>query len=253
MNCFLRYKLDPRESKRSFGKLLSAAEQSKHILSTMNSSHVFVESLCEGVDFSTNVSRARFEMLVQTHISRLCSPIQECIEKGGFTAGAIDKLIIVGGSLRMPGFQQAVKDRLPNAELLSSVSPDEVIAVGAAQQAAIMADIGLTDVLNSAVPVSCLPEKISLKVDLTDVTVFEPYAPVPSFSQINVPYRGNGLPKPAQICKNNEVIFEKTLSDVQDNTDISARFLLQRDGHLAISLSSESKGELVREIVPFVR
>ena len=56
-----KHRVDPRESKRSKQKLMSSAETVKHVLSTLDTANCYIESLFEGIDFNTNVTRARFE------------------------------------------------------------------------------------------------------------------------------------------------------------------------------------------------
>ncbi|KAJ9577007.1 hypothetical protein L9F63_006444 [Diploptera punctata] len=129
-----KWKLDPQESRRSMIKLRSASEMCKQILSTMSTAHCFVESLCEGVDFSYNITRARFENLITSYLSEYTQPAQEVLEMSGFNRKAITKVILAGGAMKMPKMQQAVKEIFPEAELLSGISPDEVIATGAARQ-----------------------------------------------------------------------------------------------------------------------
>ena len=93
--CFVlnsKWKLDLRESRRSFSKLMSAAEDCKHVLSTLNTAHCFVESLHEGVDLSTNVSRARIDMLVTPLLSSFIEPIQEALKQSGLDPQEIHKV-----------------------------------------------------------------------------------------------------------------------------------------------------------------
>lgn len=76
-----KYKLDPRESRRTMIKLLQHAENCKHILSSMSSAHVFIESLMDGVDWSQTISRARFENLIAVQISVLLRSIEELVSR----------------------------------------------------------------------------------------------------------------------------------------------------------------------------
>lgn len=78
---FAKYKLDPRESRRTMVKLNETAENVKHILSSMPSAHVFVESLMDGIDWSQNISRARFENVISAKLTLFCRPIDEFIKK----------------------------------------------------------------------------------------------------------------------------------------------------------------------------
>lgn len=74
-----KYKLNPRESRRTMIKLAQHAEECKHILSSMQSSHVFIESLMDGVDWSQNISRARFENLISSQLAQFVRPIEEIL------------------------------------------------------------------------------------------------------------------------------------------------------------------------------
>lgn len=87
-----RWKLDPQESRRSMVKLRSAAETCKHVLSTVSTAHCFVESLCEGVDFSYNITRARFENLITSYLSEYLQPVHEVLEKAGLSSKIIAKV-----------------------------------------------------------------------------------------------------------------------------------------------------------------
>jgi len=89
-----RWKLDPQESRRSMVKLRGAAENCKHILSTVSTAHCFVESLCEGVDFSYNITRARFENLITPHLSEYLQPVHEVLEKAGLSSKTITKVCV---------------------------------------------------------------------------------------------------------------------------------------------------------------
>lgn len=78
---YAKYKLDPRESRRTMVKLNETAENVKHILSSMPSAHVFVESLMDGIDWSQNISRARFENVISAKLTLFSRPIDEFIKK----------------------------------------------------------------------------------------------------------------------------------------------------------------------------
>jgi len=91
---FLRrkFKIDPTESRRSMAKLRGAAEQCKHVLSTMNTAHCFVESLVDGVDLSSNVSRARFEALIAPLLPDFLDPLTRALDTCGLTARDVNKV-----------------------------------------------------------------------------------------------------------------------------------------------------------------
>lgn len=86
-----KYKLNPRESRRTMIKLAQHAEECKHILSSLQSAHVFIESLMDGVDWSQNISRARFENVIAHQLSVLMRPIEEILTE--HSADKIGKVI----------------------------------------------------------------------------------------------------------------------------------------------------------------
>ncbi|XP_021923589.1 heat shock 70 kDa protein 14-like isoform X2 [Zootermopsis nevadensis] len=159
-----RWKLDPQESRRSMVKLRSTAETCKHILSTVSTAHCFVESLCEGVDFSYNITRARFENLITSHLSEYMQPVHEVLKKSGLSSKLITKLILSGGAMKMPKLQQAVGDLFPESEVLSGISPDEVIATGAARQGSYLARPFDPDCEHLAIEVPAVSKPICVKV-----------------------------------------------------------------------------------------
>lgn len=88
---YSKYKIDPRESRRTMVKLNETAENVKHILSSMPSAHVFVESLMDGIDWSQNISRARFENVIGTKLPLFSRPIEDFLKKHNLN---IDKVSI---------------------------------------------------------------------------------------------------------------------------------------------------------------
>jgi molecular chaperone DnaK (HSP70) len=73
-------------------KLRSAAETCKHVLSTVSTAHCFVESLYEGVDFSYNITRARFENLITSYLSEYLQPVHEVLAKAELNSKIIAKV-----------------------------------------------------------------------------------------------------------------------------------------------------------------
>ncbi|XP_045620991.1 heat shock 70 kDa protein 14 isoform X2 [Procambarus clarkii] len=135
---YKKYKGDPLENKRSRMKLYNAAENCKHVLSTMGTAQVYVESLWEGVDFSTSLSRARFDGLVMATLLAFLQTAKEAVQRSGLTVNHIQKIILTGGSAKIPRLQQLVGEAFPQAEFLCTVPPDEVLAAGASTEASLL-------------------------------------------------------------------------------------------------------------------
>ncbi|KAM9634262.1 heat shock 70 kDa protein 14 isoform 3-T5 [Morphnus guianensis] len=131
-------KHDIRGNPRAMMKLMNSADIAKHSLSTLGSANCFVDSLYEGLDFDCNVSRARFELICSSLFSKCVEAIKKLLQQVGFTADDINKVVLCGGSARIPKLQQLIKDIFPAVELLNSIPPDEVIPIGAAIEAGIL-------------------------------------------------------------------------------------------------------------------
>ncbi|CAH0406407.1 unnamed protein product [Chilo suppressalis] len=173
-----KWKLDPRESKRAMAKLMLHADNCKHVLSTLNSAHVFIESLLDGVDWSQNISRARFENIISSKISMYIEPAQKLIENFD---GKISKIVLCGGSMKIPKFQSAIANLLPEAELLSGINPDEVIAIGCARQAGMLFDIPEFNLHDVSTDVDFLGKDIYLKYLDQTIQIFK--EGTPTFAQ----------------------------------------------------------------------
>lgn len=169
-----KWKLDPQESKRAMAKLMNHSENCKHILSTLNSAHVFVESLMDGVDWSQNVSRARFENIIASKISAFTEPAQQIIESFD---GKISKIVLCGGSMKIPKLQSAIASLLPEAEILSGINPDEVIAMGCAREAGMLFDIPEFNLHDVNTEVEFLGKDIYLKYLDQTVQLFKEGTP----------------------------------------------------------------------------
>ena len=130
-----KYKEDILVNKRGKAKLAKGAETVKHVLSTLDTAHCFVESLFDGMDFSSNVTRARFDNQLSKFVSDVLAPISSLLTSVGLTTADIAKVVMAGGTSKIVKLQSALRGKFPNAEILTNYAPDEVIAIGAAVQA----------------------------------------------------------------------------------------------------------------------
>ncbi|EDV96710.1 heat shock 70 kDa protein 14 [Drosophila grimshawi] len=138
-----KYKLDPHESRRSLAKIRTAAANCKHILTTLPSTQLYIDSLMDGVDFNAQMSRARFESLIQPVINGLIQQLSECLERAQQAhpeLKVIDHIVLLGATMQIPKLQSALAARYPDAKLHNSHSTDEVVAIGCARQAVFLLD-----------------------------------------------------------------------------------------------------------------
>jgi heat shock 70kDa protein 1/2/6/8 len=136
---FLRKsKIDLKDNPRALRRLRTAVERAKHTLSSATQANVEIDSLCEGIDFSTTLTRAKFESLCEPIFKRCMGPIEQVIRDSKISKGDIHEVVMVGGSSRIPRIRQMVSDYFNGKKLNDSVNPDEAVAYGAAVQAHIL-------------------------------------------------------------------------------------------------------------------
>ncbi|KAL9895435.1 heat shock 70 kDa protein 14 [Glossina fuscipes fuscipes] len=132
-----KYKLDPNESRRSLAKIRTAAANCKHILTTLPSTQLYIDSLMDGIDFNAQMSRARFESLIQPVITNFMQNLADAVQKmqQNFPqAKKIDAVVLLGATTQVPKLLSAISARFPDAEIHNSLAADEIVAVGCARQ-----------------------------------------------------------------------------------------------------------------------
>ncbi|KAJ3704537.1 hypothetical protein LUZ61_008242 [Rhynchospora tenuis] len=143
-----RHKKDITDNPRAIRRLRSACERAKRTLSFAASTTVEVACLYDGIDFSSNISQARFEELNMDLFKKCMVLVTKCLEDACMDKAAIDIVVLVGGSTRIPMVQQMLQDLFDGQELCKSISPDEAVAYGAAVQAAKLSGHGNDEVLD---------------------------------------------------------------------------------------------------------
>ncbi|KAG8200832.1 hypothetical protein JTE90_006411 [Oedothorax gibbosus] len=133
-----QYKVDITENKRSVMKLRVAAEHYKHVVHGSTNERCQVESLYDGIDLNVNISKARFDSLVHNTLLQCLDPIEEALKSASLSKSDINTVILSGGSCKIPKLQQLISNTFPTSTVLSSIVPDEVVAVGAAKQATLI-------------------------------------------------------------------------------------------------------------------
>jgi len=133
-----KYKKDIMESKRAVRRLRTACEQAKRTLSSATVATIEIDSLHDGQDFSTTITRAKFENLCDDLFRLTMAPVEQVLRDSKLAKSNIDEVVLVGGSTRIPKIQQLLTDFFGGKELCKSINPDECVAYGAAVQAAIL-------------------------------------------------------------------------------------------------------------------
>merc|ERR1712056_91951 len=133
-----KHKKDMKGNKRAIRRLCTACERAKRTLSNSSETSVEIDSLYEGIDFYTKVSRARFEELCADLFRGTLDPVETALRDAKMDKSSIDEVVLVGGSTRIPKVQKLLTDFFNGKELNKSINPDEAVAYGAAVQAAIL-------------------------------------------------------------------------------------------------------------------
>merc|ERR1712038_2120942 len=113
-------------------------ENAKRTLSTQNSATVDCEALYDGIDFSSTISRAKFEELNMDLFKKTLVPVTQVLKDAGVSKNKVDEVILVGGSTRIPKIQSMLSEYFNGKELNKSINPDEAVAYGAAVQGGIL-------------------------------------------------------------------------------------------------------------------
>ena len=145
--------IDLRNDKQAMQRIKEAAEKAKCELSSLMETNInlmFITADANGPKhLDLNLTRAKFEELSYDLLERCKKPVEQAIQDAGISKSEINEVVLVGGSSRIPAVQKLVKD-YTGKEPNQSVNPDEVVAVGAAVQAGVLAgevkDIVLLDV-----------------------------------------------------------------------------------------------------------
>jgi len=132
-----KHKKDLTTNPRALRRLRTACERAKRTLSSSAQTSIEIDSLFEGIDFYTSITRARFEELCQDLFRQTMEPVERVLRDAKIDKSSVHEIVLVGGSTRIPKIQRMVGDYF-NKEPNKSINPDEAVAYGAAVQAAIL-------------------------------------------------------------------------------------------------------------------
>ncbi|KAK4267803.1 hypothetical protein QN277_024537 [Acacia crassicarpa] len=137
-----KHKKDISTNARALRRLRTACERAKRTLSSTAQTTIEIDSLHEGIDFYSTITRARFEELNMDLFRKCMEPVEKCLRDSKIDKSRVHEIVLVGGSTRIPKVQQLLQDFFNGKELCKSINPDEAVAYGAAVQAAILSGEG---------------------------------------------------------------------------------------------------------------
>nr|XP_039268081.1 heat shock cognate 71 kDa protein-like [Styela clava] len=149
---------DISKNKRAINRLRLACEDAKRKLSSSTKAKVQVDALHDGIDFRSNITRARFEDINHGYFKQILETVKKALEDSGLIKEDIDEVVLVGGSTRVPKIREMLEKFFDYLELKKTINPDEAVAHGAAAYAEFISnnnDDNLKDfVLEDATPLA---------------------------------------------------------------------------------------------------
>ena len=133
-----KHKKDISDNKRSLRRLRTACESAKRTLSSSTVANIEIDSLYEGIDFASSITRAKFESLCDYLFRLTMLPVEQVLRDSKLSKSEIHDIVLVGGSTRIPKIQQLLSEFFGGKELCKTINPDECVAYGAAVQAAVL-------------------------------------------------------------------------------------------------------------------
>ena len=133
-----KFKKDLSANPRALRRLRTACERAKRTLSSATNTAIEIDSLYEGIDFYTSLTRVRFEELCQDLFRNTLEPVERVLRDSKIDKANVHEIVLVGGSTRIPRIVKLVTDFFNGKKPNKSINPDEAVAYGAAVQAAII-------------------------------------------------------------------------------------------------------------------
>merc|ERR1711970_575971 len=158
-----RHRKDMSKNQRSLRRLRTACERAKRTLSSSTQAHIEIDSLFDGIDFNSTITRARFEDLCMDYFKKCMEPCEKVLRDAKISKTQVDEVVLVGGSTRIPKIQSLLAEFFNGQEPCKSINPDEAVAYGATVQAAILSGADKSEKLSELLLLDVTPLSLGLE------------------------------------------------------------------------------------------
>lgn len=158
-----KHEVDLTNNQRALRRLRMSCERAKRSLSDTTKAFIEIESLHGDIDFTSNVSRARFEEMNAEPFRRCMDTVHSVLTDAGMEASEVDDVVLIGGSTRIPKIQAMLSEFFDGKEPCKSINPDEAVAHGATIQSAILRNEDDSEELQDLLLLDVTPLSVGLE------------------------------------------------------------------------------------------
>ena len=153
---------DMSSNPRALRRLRSACERAKRTLSSATQAFIEIDSLYDGIDFNSTISRAKFEEINMHLFKKTLDPVERVIKDAKISKRSINEIVLVGGSTRIPKIRELLSSFFNGKKLCDTINPDEAVAYGATVQSAILSGVK-DEAINDVVLLDVVPLSLGLE------------------------------------------------------------------------------------------